>query len=226
MKIYPHNSAIILDNTNFLLYGGQTGTFSQAQLNAAYRIAEQQATTYLGTLLLPTVVTGTFGYSPRLVTDYGYVSRIIGVNILSKNNWETCTLQSDSGCAFVWNDTFGYLDVSCLVSYCNCAGAVVPYQVQVVYECGLPTGTASQPAVLLALTMAATISLNEMIFPSANEGTGDVGVQEFSSFGDMGYSEKRTLLGRNSFGNSAKAQKIAQLLSSTIARARPKLMLR
>lgn len=226
MKIYPHNSAIILNNTNFLLYGGQSGTFVQAQLDAAYRIAEQQATTYLGTLLLPTIITGTFGYSPRLVTDYGYVSRILTVSILSKDNLTTCTLQSNSGCAFIWQDTFGYLDVSCLANSSNCAGSVVPYQVQVVYEAGLPTGTASQPAVLLALTMAATISLNEMIFPSANEGTGDVGVQEYSSFGDQGYSEKRTLLGRNSFGNSAKSQKIANLLSSTIPRARPRLFLR
>lgn len=208
------------------MYGGQSGTFVQAQLDAAYRIAEQQASTYLGTLLLPAIITGTFGYSPRLVTDYGYVSRIIAVNILSKNNWETCTLQSDSGCAFIWNDTFGYLDVSCLVSYCGCAGAVVPYQVQVVYQAGLPTGTSNQPAVLLALTMAAQISLNEMSYPSANESTGDVGVQEYSSFGDLGYAEKRTALGRNSFGNSAKSQKIAQLLSSTIPRARPKLYLR
>jgi hypothetical protein len=96
----------------------------------------------------------------------------------------------------------------------------------VVYEAGLPTGVASQPAVLLALTMAATISLNEMIFPSANESTGDIGIKEFTSMGYSGYSEKRVDMQRNTFGSSAKAVKIGQLLSSTIRRARPKLFLR
>jgi hypothetical protein len=225
MQIFPHNSAVILNNTQFLLYGGQTGTFVQAQLDAAYRIAEQQATTYLNTFLLPTIVTGTFGYQPRIVTDYGYVSRVLAVNILSRDNWTTCTLRSDSGCAFVWEDTFGYLDVSCVANYCGCGGAI-PSQVQVVYEAGLPTGVASQPAVLLALTMAATISLNEMIWPSANESTGDIGVQEFTSMGYSGYSEKRVGMQQNSFGSSAKAVKIGSLISSTIRRARPKLYLR
>jgi len=223
MQTYPHSSAIILTNSIFQLYGGQTGSFVQAQLDAAYRIAEQQATIYLGTLLLPTIVTGTFGHSPRIVTDYGYVSQILAVNFLSKDNLTACTLKSDSGCAFIFEDTFGYLDVSCLTNYCNCSNLYSPYQIQVAYEAGLPTGVATQPAALLALTMAAQISLNEMSFPSANETTGDVGVQEFSS---LGYSEKRVPLGRNAFGSSAKSQKIAQLLSSTIRRALPRLYLR
>ena len=223
MQLYPHNSSIILTDSIFLENGGQTGSFTAAQRENAYRIAEQQATSYLGTFLLPTIVTGTFGYAPRIVTDYGYVSQILGVSILSKDNWTNCTLRSDNGCVFVWQDTYGYLDVSCLINYCNCAGVVAPYQVQVVYQAGLPTGVANQPAVLLALTMAAQISLNEMSFPSANETTGDVGVQEFSS---MGYSEKRVALKANSFGNSAKANKVGQLLGSVIKRARPTLILR
>ena len=223
MQLYPHNSPIILTDSIFLENGGQTGSFTATQRENAYRIAEQQATSYLGTFLLPTIVTGTFGYAPRIVTDYGYVSQILGVSILSKDNWTNCTLRSDNGCVFVWQDTYGYLDVSCLVNYCNCAGVVAPYQVQVVYQAGLPTGVANQPAVLLALTMAAQISLNEMSFPSANETTGDVGVQEFSS---MGYSEKRVALKANSFGNSAKANKVGQLLGSVIKRARPTLILR
>jgi hypothetical protein len=226
MNVYPLSTPIILTDSIFNEMGGQTGTYTASQRQLAYRIAEQQATTFLNTFLLPVIVTGTFGYQPRIVTDYGYVNRVLAVNILSKDNWETCTLQSDSGCVFIWEDTFGYLDVSCLVNYCNCAGLVVPYQVQVVYQAGLPTGVASQPAVHLALTMAATISLNEMIFPSANESTGDIGVKEFTSMGYSGYSEKRVATAANSFGNSAKAYKIGQLLSSTIRRARPKLFLR
>lgn len=226
MIIYPHTSPIILTDTIFNMYGGQFGTYSQQQRNVAYLIAEQQASTYLNTFLLPTIVTGTFGYSSRIVTDYGYVSRILGVNVLSRNSWTNCTLQSNNGCAFIWDDTFGYLDVSCMLNYCGCGGFPAPSQIQVSYEAGLPTGVATQPAVLLALTMAATISLNEMIFPSANESTGDIGLKEFTSMGYSGYSEKRVETSPNSFGNSAKAYKIGQLISSTIKRARPKLYLR
>ena len=223
MHIYPHSSPIILNDSIFIQYGGVTGSFSSAQRTAAYRIAEQQATNHLHTFLLPTIVTGTFGYAPRIVTDYGYVHQVYSVNILSKNNLTTCALRSDSGCVFIWEDTFGYLDVSCILNYCNCSIPSLPYQIQVAYQAGLPTGVATQPASLLALTMAAQISLNEMVFPSLNEGTGDVGIEEFAS---MDYREKRVRLGRNAFGSSAKAQKIAQLLSSTIPVARPTLRLR
>ncbi len=225
MQLYPHNAPIILNTNTFVLYGGQTGSYSETQLRLAYQIAEQQASTFLHTLLLPAIVTGTFGYSPRIVTDYGYVHRVLGVNCLTRDSWTNCTITEKSGCVFIWEDTFGYLDVSCVMGACGCSPAGVS-QVQVVYEAGLPTGVANQPAVLLALTMAATISLNEMIFPSANESTGDIGIKEFTSMGYSGYSEKRRATAPNSFGTSAKAAKIAQLISSTIKRARPRLYFR
>lgn len=223
IQVYPHNSPIILNDSLFVQYGGSTGTYSSGQRTAAYLIAEKQATNFLNTFLLPTIVTGTWGYAPRIVTDYGYVSQIYSVNILSKNNFTTCTLQSDSACVFVWDDTFGYLDVSCLINTCNCQNVLVPYQVQLAYQAGLPTGVATQPDVLLALTMAAQISLNEMIFPSQNEGVGDIGIEQFSS---LDYSERRKALLNTEFGNSAKANKIAQLLRGAVKPARAVLMLR
>jgi|SRR6185369_1463521 len=223
MNVYPYNSPIILNDNIFIQYGGTTGSFNAAQRSAAYLIAEQQATSFLHTFLLPTIVTGTYPYTPRIVTDYGYVEQVYAVNIISKDLVGVhCDLQRNSGCVFIWDDTFGYLDVGCLFNYCNCNWKV-PYRIEVAYQAGLPTGVASQPSVLLALTMAATISLNEMIFPSQNEATGDVGVKEFIS---LDYREYRTDLKRTSFGNSAKAQKIAQLLESTIKRAIPSLLLR
>mgnify|MGYP007027865941 CR=1 FL=1 len=223
IHVYPYNSPVIMTDSVFTMYGGMTGTFTQAQRSAAYLIAEQQATTYLNAFLLPTTVTGTWGYASRITTDYGYVTDIKAVNILSQNGSTNCNLQSNNGCVFVWEDTFGYLDVGCVMNYCGCNNYVVPYQIQVSYESGLPTGVATQPAVLLALTMAAQISLNEMIYPSQNEGVGDIGVQEYSS---MGYSEKRKTLKFTAFGSSAKAQKIANLLSSTITPARHALLLK
>lgn len=204
------------------MYGGQTGSFSVGQRSAAYLIAEQQASNYIGSLLLPTIVTGTWGYASRIVTDYGYVSRVYSVGILGAGSSVNCALDSNSGCAFVWEDTYGYLDIGCVFNYCNCGGVSAPYQIQVAYQAGLPTGVASQPAVLLALTMAAQISLNEMIFPSQNESTGDVGVQEFSS---LDYREVRVKMRRTVFGTSAKAEKIANLLDGAIRKARPALVL-
>jgi hypothetical protein len=223
MQVYPHSSPIILNTDTFVAYGGQTGNFGPAQLSAAYLIAEKQASSFLNTFLLPTVVTGTFGYAPRIATDYGYVHEILSVKILSKDSYTDCTLQSDNGCVFVWDDTFGYLDVGCLLSACNCKNYLVPYQVQIAYTAGLPTGVATQPDVLLALTLAATISLNEMIYPSQNESTGDIGVEEFRS---LDYSEKRKQLKNTPFGNSAKANKIASLLSTAVPRAIRSLGLR
>lgn len=218
---YPYSSPIILNDTVFVNYGGQVGSFVSAQLNAAYLAAEMQASQYVGTLLKPTIVTGTFGYSAdgMVVTDYGYVHRILSVSLLSVNNLSTCTLDTTSGCAFIWNDTFGYLDVSCILASCGCPPSVTtPYQYQIAYEAGLPTGTSTKPSILLGLTMAAQIFLNEMSYPSANETTGDVGVEQFSS---ERYSEKRKTLKRTAFGQSAKASYIAHLFdTSGIIKAR------
>ena len=223
MKTYPHTTPLILNDSIFVENGGQTGTWTATQRTNAYRIAEQQATNYIGTFLLPTIVTGTWGYTPRVVTDYGYVQQVFSVNLLSKNNLTTCVLQSDSGCVFIWEDTYGYLDVSCIINSCNCSGLLYPYQVQVAYQAGLPTGVATQPAMLLALTMAAQISLNEMSFPSLNESTGDIGVKSFAS---LDYREERVKMRRTVFGTSAKAEKIANLIDGVVKKARPALLLR
>jgi hypothetical protein len=222
MNTYPYASPIVLNDTVFTEFGGQTGSFSQSQRNAAYVIAERQATNYVGTFLLPTIVTGTWGYSPNIVTDYGYVSQIFSVNFLTIDSPTATVLTSNSGYAFIFNDTYGYVDVFGLLGYCGCAGGGIPYQVQVAYQAGLPTGVATQPAFLLALTMAAQLSLNEMIFPSQNESTGDIGVESYSS---LDYSEKRVKARRTVFGTSAKAEKVASLLDGVVRKARPALVL-
>lgn len=221
MNVYPHSSALILTDTIFNLYGGEIGTFSTGQRNAAYWLAEKQATRYMGTFLLPTIVTGTYAYGGMVITDYGYVHQILSVNTLSVGG--NCEISSNSGCAWIWNDTFGYVNTACLSSYSNCGFGGVPSQVQLAYQAGLPTGTANQPDILLALTMAATITLNEMTFPSMNEGVGDVGITEFTS---LDYRETRKPWKNTVFGASAKAAKIASLLDGAVRKARPTLMLR
>ena len=105
---------------------------------------------------------------------------------------------------------------------CGCYNnSNIPYQYQVVYEAGLPTGTANQPLMLAAMTAAAQIHLNEM-FPGVvgvNEGTGDVGIQEFESFG---YHERvlpMPYISRHS-AEVLKPVRIARMIKSCIKMAR------
>lgn len=232
MEIYPHSTPLIMNTDLFVQYGGKTGTLTELQLQAAYHIAEQQATNYLGTFLLPTIVTGVYvatpTYTQRIATDYGYVHRILRVMVKSQRVTQSsgCELIDNIGCAFIYRDTFGYLDVHQLQSQCSCGSYGAPYLYEITYEAGLPTGTANQPAVLAALTMASMITLNEL-YPGvvgANETVGDAGIQEWESFG---YHERRTAhaLRRTAFGGSAAANKVAQLLDNVVKKARKSLRL-
>jgi hypothetical protein len=226
--VYPFTSPIIMTDAIFSLYGGKgTGTFSSAQLQLAYQIAEVQTTNYIGTFLLPVIVTGTYATVPtitqRIATDYGYVQAIKKVTVKSQKVTQAggCELVDNKGCAFIYNDTFGYLDVHQLNGYCGCGVTNEPYLYEIVYEAGLPTGTASQPSVLAAMTIVAGIILNEL-YPGdvgVNESTGDAGIQEYESFG---YHERRTAhaLRRTAFGGSAMANKAANLLDGCIKKAR------
>ena len=242
MQIYPYHTPIILDDATFALYGGKIGSFSSAQLQIAYQMAEQQTTAYIGTFLLPTIVTGTFTTvqttTQRIATDYGYVSRILDVIVKTEKITYSggCELLSSRGGAFIYEDTFGYIDVYKLQTIYGInynpypyggympISSNTPYQFEIAYEAGLPTGTATLPMVLQAMTLAAQIHLNEM-FPGVvgmNEAVGDAGVQEFQSFR---YRERRTAhaLRRTAFGGSAQASRIASLLDVCIKKARRSL---
>ncbi len=77
---------------------------------------------------------------------------------------------------------------------------------------------------LAAMTMATQINLN-LLYPGIvgmNEGVGDVGIQEFESFG---YHERRTAhsLVKTAFGGSAQASKIASMIKSCVKLARRSL---
>lgn len=230
---YPYSYPIILNDAIYSQYGGKgTGTFSQFQLQAAYLIAETQASNYIGTFLLPTIVTGTYPtvptYTQRIATDVGYVSQLLGVVVKSKKNtYADCTLVDVAGCGFIYNDTYGYLDIRRVNNVCGCGNNstwAIPYLYQISYEAGLPTGVATHPAVLMAMTIAAQITLNEM-FPGVvgvNESVGDSGIQEYESFT---YHERRTAhsLKRTAFGQSAMASKAAQLIDSAVKKCRKSL---
>lgn len=225
MNIYPHSQPLILTDSMFTTYGGQIGDSTVDQRQNAYLIAEQRATSYIGSFLLPTIVTGTFpyNYNQFIVTDYGYVHQIYSANVLSLDNLQTCTLQSDSGCVFIFNDTFGYLDFSCITTVCGCSRWKQPYQFQIAYQAGLPTGTANQPPIEHALSIVAELALNEMMYPRMNEAMGDRSIQEFSS---LDYREKRKNWAVTALGSSARAGYAADLIKHTVTLARRAIRLR
>lgn len=237
MLVFPYSSPIVLTDDLFVQYGGQTGTTTPAQRNAAYLISETQASQHFGTFLLPITVTGVFDYRPgqsMISTDYGMVHRIIRADVVDKDN-NILYLITGSGYRYMYvnKDGYGYLQASDYFyyacgypfpySYPYVDAPTAPVKFRVTYEAGLPTGTANHPSIMLALTMAAQINLNEMKFPSENEGVGDIGIQSFSS---LDYSERRKDLKNTTFGNSARANKIVQLLdSSGVRRYQKALML-
>lgn len=217
---YPYSSPLILNDSIFIQYGGLTGTSTEPQRQAAYLIAEQQMVSYIGTLLLPEDLTGSAPYNVNMhyfVTDYGYVHRLYGARILDPFGNVKWDISGTSNYMMISDDTYGYLYVKDLHVREQCD----PYTIEFVYNAGLPSGVASQPGMLLALSMAAQISLNEFGFPSMNEGVGDVGIEEFSH---LQYREKRKGWKNTAFGASAKSAKVAQLVDSTIRKARRSLI--
>lgn len=245
MVIYPFSAPIILTDNIFTSYGGATGTSTAAQRQASYLIAEKQVSKFIGTLLLPTSVTGTYNYQnqPRISTDYGYVQSIDAVTVWSQNYFTaTCDLISNPGCAIVSDDTYGYVDIqtllptATLISYYTIpypafppvfpflANYMQPFQFQIAYHAGLPTGTANQSDVLLALTLAAGIYLNVMFNPSALAGEGDIGIDEFSTI-DYREVRHKAAIRNTVFGSSPTANLIARLLRGSIKIARQQLQL-
>lgn len=208
--LYPYTSPIIMSDNVFFSNVPVRETGTNAQRQAAYLIAEETASADLGTLLKPTIVTGTFLFAHQIMLDYGYVSQVYSVKFIDIEEhvyWEV------SGTANVFvhllDEIYGVVDIDSMWGYC-CAGWGTPYKVQIAYQAGLPTGTSMSSKVLLALSTYSDILLNE-ILGFGNEAPGDIGVQRFSN---QQYSETRVGLIRTAFGSSARAQFASRLLTS------------
>ena len=212
---YPYSSSIILNDTIYLSYGGVTGSSTTAQRNAAYLLSEMMVSEALETFLLPTTVTGTYLYnklSPFVILDHTYIQTVNHVWFIDTKE----TIYWDqAGTANIYvslrSGDYGLVDLHYIVGSCNCHSNSnpFPYQVNIAYTAGLPTGTANRPDILLALTEYAKIVVNEII-GFGNEAPGDIGVQDFQN---QQYREIRVKLLRTAFGTSAKAQFIDRLVS-------------
>jgi hypothetical protein len=217
MKQYPYFSPLILTDDVFTSYGGQTGTSTANQRQASYLLAEIQMTSHLSSFLVPTIITGNavFEHGRQFSLEFGHVQRILAVQIETVTNNNPLTTRIYTGSAMVVSADYGYINIFPPVLY-GCIDGV-----DVVYESGLSSGTVTQPNILQALTMAAQINLNEMDVSLSNESTADIGVQQFSN---QSYSESRTKLGKNNFGDSAMAQRISRL--TKMYRSKPGLKFR
>lgn len=213
----------ILTDDIFTDFGGQTGTSTAAQRQAAYAIAEGQAASEIGTFVQPTIVTGTHSWpltDTRLQLRY---DRVISVPSLVAIHDAGCDCAENaieiSGCAWIKSAGHGIIDIqecgNTVKAQCSgcCCGRFgnAPFQARIVYEAGLPTTAVDDPRLLMALTTVADLALEQIIDPSGAEGgPGDMGVQQFNS---LNYSETRFPLVSTAFGSSARANYAATMIS-------------
>lgn len=204
---YPYNSPTVMTDKIFTDYGGQTGTTTAAQRQAAYFVAEKTACMDMETLLVPTQLSGTYypNYADSFfLTEYAYATKVHAIRIYDKEDNLIADISgTDQGYYNLRKNDFGHVDIFAPCFY----GA--PYRFDYDYQAGLPTGISNGADILLALTTYANIVLNELM-GYGNEAVGDVGVQDFSN---QSYRESRVALLRTSFGTSAKAQFAHKLLT-------------
>lgn len=211
MMQYPYNSSQVLTDTIFVNFGGQIGTSTSQQREIAYLLAEEQMTENLSTFLVPTTITGSVSLLRNGVyeTEFGNVTQVFSGFVDRIQQVNPLTIETFPGDGLILNAGYGYIglyfDYTCGF---GCGGGGSGYKYYASYESGLSTGTSNQPSMLLALTLAAQITLNFMDISLSNEGVADIGVQTFSN---QSYAEVRVKLGNNVFGNSAMAQKIKSL---------------
>lgn len=198
---YPYSSPIILTDDIFQTYGGD---LSKLVLNEArqvcYQITEQVASEDLNTFLLPTIITGTYHYAPRLMLNHAYVINVRSVKFYNQYDqmyWQTSG--TTYGQVAFDSHEYGILNMNAMYSLCGISS--MPDHIDIAYEAGLPTGVATLPKVLMALVIYADIMMNEFV-GYGNEAPGDIGIQEFYN---QAYRERRIGLFRTNFGSSPRA---------------------
>jgi hypothetical protein len=211
---YPYSSAQFLNDEIFVNYGGQTGSSLSVQRDIAYALSEKLMTQHLGTYLLPTDVTGSFQYLNHynyVWLDHTFVNSVASVDFMDERGVSYYTISDiPSRYATVFDSRVGLLDVHHWASSHCCNGTVArPYNLQVVYNAGLQSGTTMQQDMMMALVTGADLLLGE-ILGYGNEADGLVGLAKFSN---QEYSETRLPMVRTGFGTSPRTQLIVQLVS-------------
>lgn len=202
MKPYIKQAPQIMTDTIFQNYGGSLGDSTPFQRIAAYCIAEVAAELDIGSYLLPTIYTGTYMWANSEVNlDHTYINQLVQTTFIAFDGDRYYTISGVNNNYQAMRDwEYGILNLATFYNICA-SGWQIPWQVEVVYNAGLSSGTSFSPIVLNALTIYSQIVLNEMI-GYGNEASGDIGVKEFSN---MDYTEKRVAMIQTAFGSSAKA---------------------
>ena len=215
-KIYPVDAVQIMSDSVFLAYGQNTDDSTPAQRNAAYYIAEESMCSHLGTLLTPTLITGTMFPYPNgmAVLEWGYVSH--GYGLLASDNDGNSQMLTDVSYALIDSDN-GFFDTrlatATFLGWSTCAPCPCGRidKQELIYQAGLSTGISMRPNMLMALTILSDIALKEMSVLGMNEGVGDIGIKSFST---AGYTESRVDLIRTALGTSARANYARKLVNN------------
>lgn len=218
-------SPAILTDTIFVDFGGATGTSTAAQRQAAYAIAESQAAEEINTFVAPTAVTGTHSWPPLgqpLQLPYTHLNSVASVIAVHDAGCDCLDNAIElSGCAWILDNEGALVSLrecgdTLKGGGCSCGsrGGGGPLQARIVATYGLPTDTANDPRLLLGLTTAADLALQQIVDPLAAEGgAGDPGIKSFRS---LSYSEARadSSFKMTAFGDSARANYAANMLSN------------
>ena len=208
MQFYPYDSPIILTDAIFTAYNDGLLTGSAIK-SIGYWLAEEAVSRDLDTFLLPTVVTGTYPYKPTIMLDHAYVNSIFLVRFKDNLNQVYFTASGTYNYyTNLYSPEYGVVDAALVGSMCGGCSNGYPYEVEIPYNAGLSSGTSYRPNVLLALTQAAALFINE-IQGWGNEGVGNIGITRFSN---QNYSEQRMGMINTVYGNSAKSQFIHKQL--------------
>jgi len=211
---YPYDAAQFLTDEIFINYGGQTGTSTSAQRDIAYALSEKLMCQHLNTFLLPTDITGTYQYlrnSRYVWLEQTFVNSVASIDFLDEAGTSYYTISDiPSSYATMFDSERGLLDVHYWASNLCCNGTVErPYNLQIVYNAGLQSGTTMRQDVLMALTIGADLLLGELL-GYGNEADGIVGLAKFSN---QEYSETRLPMVRTGWGTSPRTQLIVRLVS-------------
>ena len=221
MYIVPVFTPQVLTEDIFATYGGTSGTASAAQLNASFCIGEQRVQQELCTPLVPTQITGSMGaYKVHLLAYYQpftlphvHLRSVDDVRLVCEVGCTDCAVEEHEACVHIKNYMSSIVELRLLcTTFCGTCGTCgTPLNFRIEYTAGLDPGVAANaPAILHALTIAADISLEQIIDPGASEGgPGDPGVQKW---GSITYKEERTKLRHTALGSSARANYAAGLL--------------
>jgi len=216
-------TAVLTDNI-FATYGGNLDSSSVGQRAVAYQIAEQFAIQEIQTFLVPTVMSGTFAWpvDDRLLLPHTHIRSVSSLTAFHEAGCDCSDDQVElSGCAWILDyqagivefrecgDTVSGQSVACSCAYISNGN---PIQYQIVYEAGIQAGlVAANASILMGLTIAADLALEQIIDPGGSEG--GPGDPSLSNFSDTGYSASRQFLVMTSFGGSPRANYAARMMA-------------